>query len=109
MGARYLDPNGEAEQWTRRGVEYTVERMEDGLNVSHFYVNPEFRGEGRGRDVMRGIIDEARSNGFDYVVVNIGDRETSLPFLRSLGFDIVEAHPDHVTAEIELSSGLDLF
>lgn len=87
MGARYLDPNGEAEQWTRRGVEYTVERMEDGLNVSHFYVKPEFRGEGRGRDVMRGIIDEARSNGFD----------------------IVEAHPDHVTAEIELSSGLDLF
>ena len=89
-------------------VDYEVEHHRDGVNVYHFQVPHDERRQGRGTAAMRRIIEEARADGLDYVVVNMGGGDAAESFLRGLGFEIVEREPGgHVTAELELSSDFD--
>jgi GNAT superfamily N-acetyltransferase len=96
-------PWREGEKVRYEGVEYIVDELGGGgVNVSHFKVMPDLRGEGRGRAVMAGIERTARERGRDYMVVNMGDSERAAPMLEYMGFDVVEESRDHVTAEKEL-------
>ena len=84
----------------RRGVEYDYEwTSEDGVNISHFWVPPENRGQGLGEEVLWSIIEELRAEGAEFIVVNMGGGAGAGEFLRKQGFERVEETSDHVTYE----------
>lgn len=84
------------------GVEFEYEHLEDGVNINHFFVDIDKRGNGRGSEVIQSLIDRFEDQGYNYVVVNMGGGEGSREFLRRNGFEIVEFSEDHVTAETDL-------
>jgi len=84
------------------GVEFEYERLENGVNINHFFVDIDKRGNGRGTEVIQRLIDKFEDEGYKYVVVNIGGGKRSREFLKKNGFKIVEFSEDHVTAEIDL-------
>lgn len=74
------------------------------IQVGHFFVPEESRGEGRAREVMSAIIEAAKGYGAERLVATIGytrdehpdgrDNDPTTRFLDSMGFDY--EHSDHV-------------
>lgn len=83
-------------------VEYDYEYMEDGVNINHFFVKPNHRQEGRGKSTLNDLIRKFKTEGYDYVVINMKGGDIAVEFLESCGFTIVEELGEHVTAEKEI-------
>lgn len=83
-------------------VEIDIEYLEDGINVNHFVSKEE--GNGYAKQALNEIIAKAENEGYEYVVINIGNngQKDSAEFLEEIGFEIIESHKDHITAEFEL-------
>lgn len=90
------------------GVEVKTEKLGgDGVNINHFKVEPDKRGEGRGTEAMTALLDYFSQQGREYVVVNIGTGgrkpEDVVSWLTRFGFDINEASAGHVDGILELN------
>lgn len=84
-------------------VEYDYEYLEDGVNINHFFVKPEYRKEGNGKKVLKRLIKKFEEERMDYVVVNMKGGDKAESFLKSQGFKIIEKLDDgHITAEKDL-------
>lgn len=83
-------------------VECKIERLENGINVWHFVSVDE--GNGNAKEALKRVVLTAEQEGYEYVVVNIGDKggRDSEEFLSNLGFNIIESGINHVTAEIDV-------
>lgn len=77
----------------------------NGVNVNHFAVHPDERGEGYGTDAMETVIEYFRTVGKDYLTVNMGtggrEPEKVAGWLSELGFEVNESLHGHVTATYE--------
>lgn len=90
----------------RSTIEYDYEPLDaNGVNISHFRVAEAERRKGMGTAVMGALLDRFATEGYEYVVVNIGGGEVARRFLTdTFGMRVVEGpnHDGFVTAELNL-------
>jgi GNAT superfamily N-acetyltransferase len=90
----------------RSKIEYDYEPLdENGVNITHFRVIQAERRKGMGTAVMRALLDRFATEGYRYVVVNMGGGEVARRFLTdTFSMRAVEGpnHDGFVTAELDL-------
>ena len=91
----------------RSKIEYDYEPLDkNGVNITHFRVIQAERRRGMGTAVMSALLDRFATEGYEYVVVNIGGGEVARRFLTdTFGMEIVEGPnaDGFVTAQLSLA------
>ncbi|EUJ30308.1 GCN5-related N-acetyltransferase [Listeria floridensis FSL S10-1187] len=71
--------------------EIWIDDAEEDLEFAHLMTAPEFRGQGFGKQVLKGLLDEAKRYSYPFIYIRVlPENHSAIKLYQSFGFEEIE-------------------